>query len=144
MKRQIRLNVFETNSSSTHSLVICTEQDFKEWEAGEKLFDTGTNEMINPTKLNKCQKKQAINDYITKQAKEKFWCKWEDLPEVSKEAWFNNWAVINILNDRDDFCKRYLTHDEYYDEHSSMSSFYEHFVTPSGDKMVAFGYYGYD
>ena len=29
MKRKIRRGVFETNSSSTHSLTICTEEEFE-------------------------------------------------------------------------------------------------------------------
>ena len=28
--KQIRKNVFETNSSSTHTLAICTEDEYKE------------------------------------------------------------------------------------------------------------------
>lgn len=32
--RQIRMNVFETNSSSTHTIAICTEEDFKKWQNG--------------------------------------------------------------------------------------------------------------
>lgn len=30
MKRQIRLGVYETNSSSTHSLTICSEEEFEQ------------------------------------------------------------------------------------------------------------------
>ena len=30
MKRQIRRGVFETNSSSTHSLTMCSEEEFSE------------------------------------------------------------------------------------------------------------------
>lgn len=38
MKRQIRLGVYETNSSSTHSLTICSEEEFEQWKNGELLF----------------------------------------------------------------------------------------------------------
>lgn len=37
---QIRQGVFETNSSSTHSICICTEEDYQKFRSGEKLFDT--------------------------------------------------------------------------------------------------------
>lgn len=33
--RQIRFGTFETNSSSTHSLVIGTPEQIEKWEAGE-------------------------------------------------------------------------------------------------------------
>ena len=34
---QVRTGVFETNSSSTHSLTICLLSDFKKWKNGEVL-----------------------------------------------------------------------------------------------------------
>ena len=35
MKRQVRLGVFETNSSSTHSLTLCTAQEYKDFQEGK-------------------------------------------------------------------------------------------------------------
>lgn len=35
--RTIRLGTFETNSSSTHSMVICSEEEYKKWANGELL-----------------------------------------------------------------------------------------------------------
>ena len=35
---QIRKNVFETNSSSTHSLVMAVKSEFDKWEAGEYYY----------------------------------------------------------------------------------------------------------
>ena len=31
MKRQVRCGVFETNSSSVHSLCMCMESDYEKW-----------------------------------------------------------------------------------------------------------------
>ena len=39
MKRQIRKGVFETNSSSTHSLVMCLKSDYDKWEHGDRGRD---------------------------------------------------------------------------------------------------------
>ena len=36
--RQVRLGVFKTNSSSTHSLTMVSQEIFKKWEKGEYLF----------------------------------------------------------------------------------------------------------
>lgn len=46
--QQIRNGVFETNSSSTHSIVIGTEEEFNKWERGELICYTGVspNELI--------------------------------------------------------------------------------------------------
>ena len=38
MKKQIRRGVFETNSSSVHSLTMCTGEEYKKWESGEFLY----------------------------------------------------------------------------------------------------------
>ena len=43
MKRQIRIGVFETNSSSTHSLTMCSGDDYKKWEKGEILLNENWN-----------------------------------------------------------------------------------------------------
>lgn len=37
---QVRSNIFETNSSSTHSMVLTTEEKMKKWEIG-KLYYAG-------------------------------------------------------------------------------------------------------
>ena len=39
MKRQIRRGVFETNSSSVHSLTMCMKSDFDKWVAGELVWN---------------------------------------------------------------------------------------------------------
>lgn len=35
----IRTNVFETNSSSVHSLILCTADDYRAWINGDKLLN---------------------------------------------------------------------------------------------------------
>ena len=35
---QVRKNVFETNSSSTHSLVMAVKSEFDKWTAGEYYY----------------------------------------------------------------------------------------------------------
>lgn len=37
--KQVRMSVFETNSSSTHSICICNEEDFIKWENCEVVYD---------------------------------------------------------------------------------------------------------
>ena len=92
----IRRNVFETNSSSTHSICICTEEDYNKWKNGETVYNTWTDKFL------------------------------------SKEAYEN-------LDEGDKYdCKS-------YNSMGDCLEYYEHrFTTPSGDKMVVFGEYGYD
>lgn len=44
--RQIRNSVFETNSSSTHSITMCMKKDYEAWEIGEMVFDTDTQKLV--------------------------------------------------------------------------------------------------
>ena len=93
MKKNIRFNVFETNSSSVHSLCICTEEEFDAWKKGELYYD-------------------YWNDKFTKNS-------------------VNKWNEDN------------QTYEGFFEE-SWLETYEEHFTTPSGDKMVAFGRYGRD
>lgn len=40
MKFQARRGVFETNSSSTHSIVICTADAYRRFKHGDLLYDS--------------------------------------------------------------------------------------------------------
>ena len=42
MKKQIRRGVFETNSSSVHSLTLCMESDYDRWDKDGLFLFTGT------------------------------------------------------------------------------------------------------
>lgn len=95
---QIRQGVFETNSSSTHALAICTQEEWDKLQSGEYVID-----------------------------------EWD----ITKMLDANDEAVKN------DEYARYVTYDELYDL-KSFEFFTRHFKTPSGDDMVAWGYYGYD
>lgn len=37
--KQIRRNVFETNSSSVHSITMCSLEDYEKWKRGELVYD---------------------------------------------------------------------------------------------------------
>ena len=37
--KQVRRGVFETNSSSTHSITICTEDEYEKFKRGELMYD---------------------------------------------------------------------------------------------------------
>lgn len=95
---QIRQGVFETNSSSTHALAICTQEEWEKLQLGEYL----------------------VNE-------------WEITDMASNDD-------PRVANNPD---SQYVTYDELYN-HSSCEFFNRHFTTPSGDQMVAWGYFGYD
>ena len=51
MKRQIRRGVFETNSSSVHSLTMCTQSDYDRWKNGELIYDYWDGKLIPTDEL---------------------------------------------------------------------------------------------
>ncbi len=46
MTVQIRKRVFETNSSSTHSLVICTADEYRKFKYGDLLYDSYNDRLV--------------------------------------------------------------------------------------------------
>ena len=65
MKRQIRRGVFETNSSSVHSLTMCMKSDFDKWEKGEFVFDRWKDKLVPITDEIKESIEAGDGDYLT-------------------------------------------------------------------------------
>lgn len=47
MKEVIRRGAFETNSSSTHTLTICSEEIYDKWKDGEYFYDYYDEDLIH-------------------------------------------------------------------------------------------------
>lgn len=104
---QVRRNVFETNSSSTHSITICTEDEYEMWKRGEIYWDRWGETFVS---------KEEAEEGFNK----------------SRHEDFNDYLYYEGL----------YTFDRYED--IGMETYKEQYQTKSGDKIVAFGYYGYD
>lgn len=63
MKRQVRCGVFETNSSSVHSLCMCMESDYEKWKNGEMVFDRWSDELIPITDEIREEIESSLDDY---------------------------------------------------------------------------------
>ena len=61
--RQIRRNVFETNSSSTHSITMCMKSEFDKWVAGELVWDRWGDRLVPITPEVKASMDDV--DYLT-------------------------------------------------------------------------------
>lgn len=122
MKRQVRRGVFETNSSSTHSLTMMMKSDYDRWHTEQLyLYEGGYGwEFNKPVKNNLYTK-----DEVMKFAKNnRYYHGEEEIDnETMRDMGFISW---------DDEGSEYL------------EGFYEEFTTPSGETIVAFGEYGYD
>ena len=139
MKKKIRVGVFESNSSSTHSLSIVTEDVFNKWKNGELLFNRYSEDFVE-AKNYPTFTEEDVEDFYNEN-KEKYWKNWDQLSHYEKQEWVGKYKD-EVLDDEDE---DYMTYNRYMDYYCYEYETYErHFTSPSNDKMIAFGYYGYD
>ena len=136
MKRQVRYGVFETNSSSTHSLTICSEEEFEAWKRGDVLFqEWGSENFISANKLSDNDKKRAEKVY--EENKDDFQKDWKDLSENAKQKYYTKYAKENDIIAED-----VKTYEQYMYE-GDLETFVQSYTSKNGDKIVVFGEYGY-
>lgn len=47
MKEVIRRGIFETNSSSVHSLTMCSDDEYSKWRNGEAYYDRWKRKLVD-------------------------------------------------------------------------------------------------
>jgi hypothetical protein len=119
--RVIRKGVFETNSSSTHSITLCSKEEYDKWNNGELFLDKSW---------------RAEKKFITK----------EEAIEKLKNNKYNSYDNLDFDNEEkivEAMRKEELyTPEDYFDEY--LESFESTYITKSGEEVIAFGQYGYD
>lgn len=128
----IRYKIFETNSSSTHSIVMCTDEEYKKLRAGE-LMIAGWESPLG--KYHDLVPRSAIYDW--------FWFKYkpnnldhiESEYDLTEEEIADNVEEILAAEDIAYTFDNYGQDFEWYDTS---------FTTPGGETVHAFGYYGND
>lgn len=131
---KVRKGTFETNSSSTHSLVMCSESEYDLLEKKEAFLVDDTVVL----------KENLFKEFLDKREwKKNKWLKYcqennknpesvDDLAEaIINEDLFDPYEVSTLERYWDYYGEQYETFDESY-------------TTKSGDKVIAFGYYGMD
>ena len=124
--RQIRSGVFETNSSSTHSITMCMKSDYDKWVNGELYWNRWDDELVEKGKVEKELEYQK-----------EFFCKEYPEYEPGTEEWENKFE--NYLCYDADFA--YYTYKEFCE--LEYETYVSKFTVPSGEEVVSFGYYGY-
>ena len=90
MKRQIRRGVFETNSSSVHSITMCNQSDYEKWENGELIYDRWGDALVPITDENaEIIKNSEDDDYLT------FDEFWNDYDKLEYEKFKQNFISQN-------------------------------------------------
>ena len=117
MKKKIRHGVFETNSSSVHSLTMCSAEEYEKWRSGEVLYWREGDKFATKEEIIAELKTQSL---------------------YSNAKWDDEDYVHDVFSD-----EGVKTCEEYFDNYYFETFRYRH-TTPSGDEVVAFGYYGHD
>lgn len=93
------------------------------------------NSFVKVNSLSDDDKKYAAQDY--ENHKDEFSKDWSDLSESAKEKYYTKYAKENNIVDEDA-----KTYEEW--RYSNLETFVDRYTSKSGDKIVAFGKYGYD
>ena len=138
--RQVRRMTFETNSSSTHSITICSQETYDKWCDGKVLFGDWNQDFIEAEELTpydyECDKAKSES------SKGKYYKNWKQLSAEDQKDYTTEYV---LRNKKEKDYDEYLTRDEWLIRHNiDTETFSEYYTTKSGDKIVAFGYYGYD
>ena len=157
--RKIRFNTFETNSSSTHTLCICSKEKYDKWNNGELYYWDNNNNFYTAEELKVLIKemifKNKINtDYKNKTIEYKGVIKnYENHKDKNKKIReFMSKEEIELITDEE--VKEYyeknidrydlpITIEKYFDD-ENLETYKKDYTTENGDKIVVFGKYGSD
>ena len=118
MKVQVRQGVFETNSSSTHAISVCTKSQWEDYKSG-KLWLNRNLDFLPVAEA------EEYNNNVLTNAKER----------CEQRGW---------KFDRSDYeDELYHSYDDEYEDYN-YEWFSNHFKLDNGCDVVAFGYYGSD
>ena len=136
--KQVRRNVFETNSSSTHSISITSKKMFEDWKQGKVKYNEWANTWLQANELTEDDINECIEEYMRN--KPSYYKNWEDLDENDKQRELDVYARKHI-DTSDNGCtySEYMNHIPCGCEYSC-----KNYTTEHGDEVVAFGYGGYD
>ena len=125
--KQIRRNVFETNSSSTHSITMCSSNEYDDWKNGKVYLNEYWWNSSSEYKNKQFVTKEEIVDICAKSTH-------------STNIDINDSEFENTVYDYD-----FYSYNLYwYKKTDYYETFEENCTTPGGEEVIAFGYYGYD
>lgn len=131
LMKQIRHNVFETNSSSVHAITMCLESIYDKWQNDELYFYDSTY------KLPKGRDKFFTWDDMIEFMRDVLCVDAEDLQALIEAKENENEEFEQLLHDSD-----FYTADMYENYNSDCECYAEVFTTPLGERVCAFGYAG--
>lgn len=157
----IRYGTFETNSSSTHSITMCMEDEFEKWKKSDLYYLISEERFLNKEEKDIYLKRMFLKDkmeidynnktislygivtsyenYTDREHKMEELITSKDIETIDQEEF------KNFIDNFDDYTEKPLAYREYLNNVGENYDTYTNvFTTPSGEKVVSFGYYGND
>lgn len=134
---KIRNNTFETNSSSTHSMVIGLRSQIEDWIRGELVYDYDNDKFISLEAAHEVFLKKLSEEdkvYFNLSLEEKEAYLEERYPWDTVESYENELYRENYLFTYDNYC-------DYYERLETDTTYY---TTPGGEEIGIICSYGYD
>lgn len=122
--KQIRRGLFETNSSSVHTLVIVPTEDYNRWKNNEVVYVIDEDKFIDYEDLRAFFYDGNI-------------CTYDDCRKCMERE------GRCIRSEDDWYDPTVLTLDGYFSD-EFMEEYVVDYKTKSGDEITIFGYYGHD
>ena len=127
--KQVRSNTFETNSSSTHSICMCTKDQYDSWASDWDSLKADSVIYSN------CEEKLVAVEEAVKYAN-----RYHDSVELSD--------ILDTDSPKHDDAVDYMRDEGFmtcddFDDYTE-ESYYGEFVTPGGETVVAFCNYRWD
>ena len=142
---KIRYGVFETNSSSVHSLILCSDEEYKAFERHQLYYNRWEDhfmtreevheKIVELYKKNKRWFEEAWEEFLSEEDMDEMPTSIEafDALPLSQQESFINIACQGEIKTLDG-----ILENEY------LETFNETYVTKSGEVVHAFGNYGND
>lgn len=132
---KIRYGVFETNSSSVHSLVMCESDEYYEFMNNKLLYYRWGDKFISV--------KEALNWLYEEIRDENEFMEDFDLPRGFSRDELDKIPLEKLGAYLNDFAG-ILSSDYMFSNDFEYETFDNDYTTPNGDVIHAFGYYGYN
>lgn len=134
---KIRNNTFETNSSSTHSMVIGLRSQIEDWIEGRLVYDYNNDKFISLEAAREIFLKRLSEEdraYFNLSLEEKETYLEEKHPWYTVEGYESELYGENYL----------FTYDYYCDYYERLESDTTYYTTPGGEEIGIICSYGYD
>ena len=142
---KIRHNIFETNSSSTHVVVICTVDEYKKFVEGELAYNRETEKLEKRKHLNERELREKYFNVNAQKLDNGY--VYDNHYVESLDQLIDNNVIFPVDKEKlkyydiDDWV--YESYDDFM-SHEGMEYTNQKYTSPSGDDLVVFGYGGYD